>query len=371
MKNTFLKVLIYTLATLSLAACGGGGGGGGSSNPPSSSPPPSNQVPPPSNETPPGNEEPEEPEEPDVPMIPDWEDLPPEFKDPAGPYAPRTSAKAPTDAEAIEKMLGVALLINQATISLYPIHNEIGEEVESRGFLDWDDPDQWYTIPLMLGGEVRIEWWSDLGVEGFSNDDYLIFTANDAGLMGVSGPVSVTGMPGMVREYFFLHTMDQWGVFVGDTKNYRLDGSIFIEPYGADGYHMSHSVTYIDYFTELVVKETTPKGIVDYRVNFDLYTKAVDPGVIDGEIEWVRQNDGVYQYMQTFSPVRVDMVGDKLQMVSGSFYYVHNAGDDQRVFRVSVAPDPTFLLIEVDEDWDGEYDTSYTLSQSDINFLLP
>lgn len=376
MKNT-LKILFCALA-FSLAACGGGGGGG--STPPKTTPP-QTETPPQGNQDPvdstptppedPVDTTPEEPEEPVDPTDPTEPTLPPEFVDPAGPYAPTTAAVAPTDREGIEKVIGFALLINQAAGSLNPIPDDIGPQVEARGHLNWNDPNTWYTVPLMFGGEVRVEFWSDLGVEGYSHEDFLALTANEAGIHRVSGPFSIVEASDTVREYHIEHTMAQWGIYVADTKNYRLDGSIFVEPHAVDGFHLMYSVDYDSFNTEFTVKETTPEGIVDYDVKYDLYTKAENPGMVEGFIEWERQNDGVYQYMQTFTPVMIDAVAGHVQMVSGSFQYVHEAGESQRVLRVSVAADPAFLRVEVDQDWDGEYDSELTIPQSDINFLLP
>jgi len=248
---------------------------------------------------------------------------------------------------------------------------DIGDQSEMLGSPQWEDPSTWYKLPVSAGGEIELQWWNDNGAAGFSNSDYLVFTALNAGAHRVSGPVSVYGMAAIVREYFFLHTTDQWGVFVGDTENYRLDGSLFVELYGLDSYHLMHSVDYDVYDTWLTFKEATPQGIVNYTVGYDLYTKVADPGVIDGYIEWERQTDGVYQYMQTSSPVKIEEVAGRLQMVDGEFFYVHVAGDHHRVLRVTVAPDPAYLRVEVDLDWDGTPDSEYTIPQIDVDFELP
>lgn len=390
--NVIVKVLMCAMV-LGLAACGGGGGSS-TDSPSGNTPPPSTTAPDPTpvdpdppttpedsqdSQGPQDSQDPQvplDPQEPSDPVDPPAAEnpetpTPPDAGDPAGPYAPEGSPLEPTDAEAIEKVLGVALLLNQAAGSLYPIHDDIGTQVEAHGARDWENPDSWYTLALTAGGEVRIEWWEDIGAPGFSNSDYLVFTATDAGAHRVNGPVSVYGMAGIVREYFFLHTTGQWGVFVGDTEKYRLDGSLFVEANGADRYHLMHSVDYDAFDTWLTLKEVTPQGIVDYTVAFDLLTKREDPGVFEGYIEWERASDGLYQYMQTYSPVQIEEIDGRLQMVAGSFQYVHQAGTTQRVLRVSVAADPAFLKVEVDSDWDGEFDSEFTIPQTEIDFTLP
>lgn len=362
-----ISALLATAALLT--ACGGGGGGGTSTTPP----PPSSGG---SSNT--GGSNPSTPTNPSNPSNPTDSQTP--------------TKKLSSNGMVIEQMVGAVLVIEGAGKSgikdipaaAKPIVEAHGPSPVCDSTCDSYDRKNWYNVEIPSLGTVRIIGWMDLNTNGLFDvmSEQLVYDFTD--VSGVTGSVMLLRDSQDATMYNMtlgnVYESQSYGAKVGQTKTLLFSGALMVRTLQPGVLRIGDfdripSSTRNIILHKMSADGTTRVGGYDTIATVD--TAEANEDAVQASLDWLVLCNGCAdankQYtLQTIDALDFGTVGGHFQLEGGKFVITTDAsGASKTALRVSVDPDPSYLLVEIDNGADGSVDSTERIAQSDIDFRLP